>query len=88
MKNLDYLFVLICTFLGRIIIFGASFSEALVFIACISYILINKHLEQRKIQEYNKDLESKITKIEEDVTRTADSISALKVGSSYSSIKR
>ena len=88
MKNLDYLFILICTYLGRIIIFGSNLPEALVFVACMSYILINKYLEYNKIEKYNEDVNEKINKLQEDLTRTHDSVSALKVGSSYSNIKR
>lgn len=88
MKNLDYLFILICTFLARIIIFGAGFSEALVFIACISYILLNKQLDQKKIIQYNESVDDKINKLEEEQKRLSASASAVQVGNTYSSIKR
>lgn len=84
MKNLDYLFILICIYLGRIIALGASFPEAVVFIACISYLLVSKYLNYKEIEKYNMNVDEKINKLQEEVSITRDSISALKVGNTFS----
>jgi C4-dicarboxylate transporter len=84
MKNLNYLFILICTYLGRIILFGANFPEAVVFIACISYLLINKYLKHIKIEKYNSSVDEKINKIEEEVKKVSASAAALQIGNTYS----
>lgn len=48
-KSYDFVFILVCLFVFRVILLSASFADALCLIAVLAYILGNKVLAEKKI---------------------------------------
>jgi hypothetical protein len=48
-KNYDFIFILVCLFVFRVILLSASFADALCLIAILAYVLGNKILNEKKI---------------------------------------
>lgn len=86
-KNYDFIFILLCIFVFRIILLSSTYPDAICIIAILGYIFGNKLLEQRKLdsdikqqisndrQEINKHIEilaNELTKVK----NTTESIKA------------
>ena len=62
MKNYDYLLILVCLFVLRIILLSGSYPDAMCLTSLLLYRLSNKYLNQRKISD---NLEDQVKKNEE-----------------------
>ncbi|MFZ4411497.1 MAG: hypothetical protein ACOYOV_00340 [Bacteroidales bacterium] len=82
LKSYDYLLILICIYLARIIIFHPSFADSLIFVAALGYLSYSKYINQVKAVKINEDMLEKINKMEEIVTETRSSMNAIKMSGS------
>lgn len=48
-KSYDFVFILVCLFVFRVILLSASFADALCLVSVLAYILGNKILAEKKI---------------------------------------
>lgn len=85
MKHINWMYFLICAFLARVIATEANIADAIIFIACISYLLVSEYFKINKVEKHNDNIEEKLRELRLEVNATKDSVSAIRVGGSYSS---
>lgn len=88
MKNIDWMYVLICCLLLKIIIFDPSYADALAFVFSLLYILAEKHLENSKVEKINLEIEEKINNMEKDLVMVKDSVAAVRIGNTFGSVQK
>jgi hypothetical protein len=49
MRNYDFLFILACLFIFRIVIFSASYADAMCLLAILAYKIGNQFLKDKKL---------------------------------------
>ena len=81
-KVFDHLFILICLYLAKIIIFSPSFADAGIFISALGYISYCKYLNQVKAIKINDDILTRLSNMEEITTETRSSMNAIKMSGS------
>lgn len=57
MRNYDFLFILVCFFILRIVVFSASYADAICLLSILAFKLGSKFLDAKKI---SSDLEQKV----------------------------
>jgi len=62
-KNYDFIFILVCLFVFRVILLSASFADAACLAAVLAYILGNKHLNEKKVSNELADIIAEDKKI-------------------------
>jgi hypothetical protein len=62
-KNYDFIFILVCLFVFRVILLSASFADAACLAAVLAYILGNKHLNEKKVSNELADIVAEDKKI-------------------------
>lgn len=77
LQNLDYLIVLTSVFLGRVIIIGATFPEAVIFLGCVSYLLINKYLKNKEYIPKEDLITPQVYELASKLEETQSTVSAL-----------
>ena len=85
-KNYDFIFILVCLFVFRIIALSGSFADAICLIAVLGYILGDKLLNQRKLEN---DVKEQLTKDKAELVKHIDTIATelIKVKNTTESIK-
>jgi len=58
-KNYDFIFILVCLFVFRVILLSASFADAACLSAALAFILGNKHLNEKKVSNELADIIAK-----------------------------
>jgi hypothetical protein len=82
LKEFDFLLILICIYLVRIVILRPSFADSLIFIAALGYLAYNKYINQIKAVKINEDIVERLTRVEEVTTETRSSMNAIKMSGS------
>ena len=72
-------FGLICLFLIKCMIYSPNFADAAIIAVLISYRLLNKVVEIKKIEKSNEISEQKINKLNEDLSNLKNTVDSLKV---------
>lgn len=72
-------FGLICLFLIKCMIYSPNFADAAIVAVLISYRLLNKVVEIKKIEKSNEISEQKINKLNEDLSNLKNTVDSLKV---------
>lgn len=72
-------FGLICLFLIKTMIYSPNFADAAIIAVLISYRLLNKVVEIKKIEKSNEISEQKINKLNEDLSNLKNTVDSLKV---------
>lgn len=88
MKSIDWIYVLICCLLLKIVVFDPSYADALAFIFSLFYLLAEKHLENNKIIKINSEIEEKINNMEKEVVIVKDSIAAVRIGNTFGAAQK
>lgn len=85
MKNVDWIFLLICLFITRIIMLSASFPDSICLIALLGYRYAAQYIEARKL---SADVLKAVEDSRDEVKRTRDSVDMLKLSAGFGGIKR
>jgi hypothetical protein len=88
MRNINWMYVLICCLLVKIIVFDPSYADALAFVFSLAYLLAEKHLENTKIVKINSEIEEKINNIEKEVVIVKDSVAAVRIGNTFGAVQK
>ena len=72
-------FGLICLFLIKCMIYSPNFADAAIIAVLISYRLLNKVIEIKKIEKSNEISEQKFNKLNEDFVQLKNTVDSLKV---------
>jgi len=85
-KNYDFIFILVCLFVFRIIALSGSFADAICLIAVLGYILGDKLLNQRKLEN---DVKEQLTKDKAELAKHIETLATelIKVKNTTESIK-
>ena len=85
-KNYDFIFILVCLFVFRIIALSGSFADAICLIAVLGYVLGDKLLNQRKLED---DVKEQLTKDKQELAKHIETLATelLKVKNTTESIK-
>lgn len=85
-KNYDFIFILACLFVFRVIALSASFSDALCLIAVLGYLFGSKLLASRKIES---EVKEQITKDKEEISKNIEVLAneLIKVKNATESLK-
>jgi len=85
-KNYDFIFILVCLFVFRIIALSGSFADAICLIAVLGYILGDKLLNQRKLEN---DVKEQLTKDKAELAKHIEALATelIKVKNTTESIK-
>ena len=90
-KNYDFIFILGCLFVFRIIALSGSFADAICLIAILGYILGDKLLNQRKIEDQvigkltkdNADLVKHIDTLATEITKVKNATESIKAATGF-----
>lgn len=72
-------FGLICLFLIKCMIYSPNFADAAIIAVLISYRLLNKVVEIKKIEKSNEISEQKFNKLSEELINLKNTVDSLKV---------
>lgn len=72
-------FGLICLFLIKCMIYSPNFADAAIIAVLISYRLLNKVVEIKKIEKSNEISEQKFNKLNEELINLKNTVDSLKV---------
>lgn len=72
-------FGLICLFLIKCMIYSPNFADAAIIAVLISYRLLNKVVEIKKIEKSNEISEQKFNKLSEELINLKNNVDSLKV---------
>jgi peptidoglycan hydrolase CwlO-like protein len=72
-------FALLCLFIIKCMIYSPNFADAAIVAVLISYRLLNKVVEIKKIEKTNELAEEKFNKLHEDLVNLKNTVDSLKV---------
>lgn len=80
MKNYDYLFILICLFIFRIIMLSATYADSICLTALFAYKLGSSYLESKKTSDKNVEA---IQVLSNELADTKNSLSGIKAAVNF-----
>lgn len=87
MRNYDFLFILLCLFVVRVIAFSGTYADAICMLGLLAYAVSKEVLKQKKlsgelaeqIEQYKKTNDARLQELADEVVRiknTSDGIKA------------
>lgn len=80
MKNFDWIFALICVFIFRIVVIGASFADAFCLLAVLAYRFGGQYVEAKKVSD---NIVKEIIDAKEDIKKAKESIDVVKLANGF-----
>lgn len=91
MKNYDFVFILLCLFIFRIILLSGHYSDAICLASILAYRLVDKYLKQKRISsqveeklaENQKEVQNQLQVLANELVKVKNSAEGLKAAVTF-----
>ena len=80
MKKLNWIHVLLCVFIGRIILMSASYPDAICLVALIAYKFSDKYFKAKNVED---TVMQEIKEAKEEMKKARESVDAVKIATGF-----